>query len=226
MEYFLQVIHPPISITRNNLTTAHSINDWQSTNNNLQLSYNPSWIQTLISIEISACINGQNQTVSNNTTSLSPAQKELLINADNDSKIDVTIHYMPNNNLSNNQPQVIELSFVIAPQKTAQFPGGMTALELYFEENVINHIPCNNLEEYDIAIVEFTVDTKGNIINAQVAGQTYNASQYQNINNILLTAVKNMPQWQAAQYADGSATAQKFVAMVGNMTNCVTNVFK
>ncbi|MFT4667667.1 MAG: hypothetical protein ACI9XB_004640 [Gammaproteobacteria bacterium] len=52
----------------------------------------------------------------------------------------------------------------------------------------------------------------------------YNSSIDENVNELLLETIQNMPCWKPAEYANGLKVKQEFVLTVGNMESCVVNL--
>lgn len=208
-------IYPPFSITKERLASAKDLND-------LNKHYTYSWVLTYISVEISTFQGGEKVTLEGKDHSITPEQKKAMLAADSGSKIDVKVKYLPDNNL--NDPTIREINFSVSidPERDASYPGGMTQLNDYLNENVINSIPKDLFTGYKLAAVKFTIDEQGNVENAHIAW----SSEDEAIDARLLKTVNRMKKWLPAQYEDGTKVKQEFAFMIGNKESCNVNLLQ
>ena len=151
---------------------------------------------------------------------LTPQQKEMMHTADPGSEISISVLYIPENTLKQNDPKEIKFSFTIDPESEADFPGGRQQLTQYLRKNAIDKIPAGTFTNYDLVAVTFSVDEAGQIIDPHV----FSSTEDEQIDALLLEAVRNMPNWQAATYANGLKVRQKFALRVGSRENCMINL--
>jgi TonB family protein len=73
---------------------------------------------------------------------------------------------------------------------------------------------------YNFVAIKFTIDEAGQIINAHI----FQPSKDEDVDNLLLETICNMPNWKPAEYSNGKKVKQEFVLTVGNMENCMINL--
>ncbi len=208
-------IYPPFSITKERLTSAENLND-------LNKHYTYSWVLTYISVEISTFQGGNKINIGGKDDTITPEQKKAMLTADSGSKIDVKVKYLPDNNLNDLTIREINFSVSIDPERDATYPGGMTQLNDYLNENVISGIPKDLFTGYKLAAVKFTIDEQGNVENAHIAW----SSEDKAIDAQLLKTINRMKKWFPAQYEDGTKVKQEFAFMIGNKESCNVNLLQ
>jgi len=221
LNYEIHRIFPPISISKEQLKEVKTIGDFKNKANDRNMQYDPSWVKEFISVEISTSHKGETKKAVSKNDLLSPAQKELINMADTGSDIAVVVNYMPENNLTHNDPKATNFTFTIEPDQEAQFPDGQEQLKNYLKEKAIDNIPSNTFEGYDLTVVKFTVSPEGEITNAHLFGMEYQSSKNEEIDELLLETIRKMPCWKPAEYANGINVEQEFVLTVGNTKNCI-----
>ena len=214
-------IYPFISISKEKLNEVNTLSDLHDEANNLNHYYKSSWIREFISVEVLTSYKGGiRKAVSKNET-LSQEQKDNMKMADVGTGISVKIQYLPENTLSHNDMKEINFSFTVDPESEATFYGGQQQLEEYLKDNAIDKIPDGHFEGYDLAVVKFTISEEGEIMDAHIFGNEYRKSKDEKIDELLLEAICNMPNWKPAEYANGVKVKQEFALTVGSMESCV-----
>ncbi len=206
-------VYPPLSISKENLGKANTIID-------LNKYYKPSWVREYISVEVLASLNGNVKKMVNKNEVLTQEQKDLMSKADIGSNISVNVRYIPENTLKQNDPKELDFTFIIDPDNDAKYPGGQKQLQQYLKESVMDEIPADSFQGYDLTTVKFTITEDGQIEDAHVFWPT----QKEKTEELLLKAIQNMPNWEPATYSNGLKVKQEFVLTVGNMENCVVNL--
>ena len=84
-------------------------------------------------------------------------------------------------------------------------------------EEISAKIPKGSFKDFDLTAVKFTIDEAGKVINVHTFDSIYKTFENDNVDNILLMAISNMPQWKPAEYSDGTKVKQEFALTVGNM---------
>ncbi len=225
LQYGVQKVYPFLSVAKADITQLQNLRGLDTLMQNIRLEYSHDWIKEYVSVEISGWIDGQLRSELNESNDkLSPKQRDLLKNSDHGSEITVVVKYLPKNNLKENQVHELNFSFSFEPESDATFPGGLAKLMDYLREMVIDKLALNTYQGYDLSTIRFTVDADGTVINPHVFGDGYSDRPPPEVQALLLEAIKAMPCWQPAQYADGSLVAQDFAFNVGNMSNCVVNL--
>ena len=209
----VHTVYPPLAISRQNLEEANSIGD-------LNKFFKLSWIKEFIGVEIKANYQGKSEKVISNNELITIEQKELMGKADYGTDISIDVLYMPNNTLSHKEEKVFDFTFVIDPDHPATFIGGDEALNQYLQDSVITKIDKSSFKKYGLTAVNFTINEEGIIVDATM----FESSKDKQIDALLLDAVRNMPCWQAASYADGTKVKQKMVLAIGDRSSCVVNL--
>lgn len=207
-------VYPYISISKAALSEANSLLD-------LNKDYKSSWVKSYLSVEISTTYNGNIITSISENDILSKEQKDMMNRADAGTAISILVRYLPDNTLTHNDPRKMNFTLNVDPESEATYPGGQQQLEKYLRENAIDKIPANSFTGYDLAVVKFTVNEKGEIMNAHLFGTEYRNNKDKNVDVLLLEAIRNMPSWKPAEYANGTKASQDFAFTVGNMENCM-----
>lgn len=203
-------VYPSLSLTKDELSQAECLSD-------LSRYYEASWVKEYESVEISVIKGGTANQVFGKSEVISAEQKDLMHAADLGSQIEVTVSYLPENNLKINDLQEIKFMFYVEPDHDAKFIGELNS---YIKTHAIDQIPSESFVEYDMAAVKFTVDPRGNIVNIKI----FQSSNDEEIDALLLKTISDMPAWQPAKYADGTPAVQEFALIVGSKENCMTNL--
>ncbi len=213
-DYEINRALPYISINKKGLKEAKTLV-------NINRHYKPSWVKEFVAVEISATQNGQVKQVISKSDQLNSAQKKLMNTADVGSEITVTVKYIPDNTLKNNDVKKFNFGFTVQPESDAKYIGGKKALSRYLEKSAIAKVPNGTFKNYDLAMIKFDVNEKGKVINAKL----FNSCSSPKIDELLLETIRQMPDWKPAEYANGQKVKQEFVLAVGNMANCMMHTF-
>ncbi|MEO1260366.1 MAG: energy transducer TonB [Bacteroidota bacterium] len=213
LSYDIHRVYPPISMTKKQLKEAGTVSD-------LNEFYKTAWVKEYISVEVSTICQGKMRKAVSKDDTLSQEQKNIVQMADEGTEISVTVHYLPDNTLSHNDPKEVNFNVLIDPENDASFTGGQPQMEKYLKENLINKIPANVFRQHQLAAVKFTVDEKGRIADAHI----FWSSENEKTDQLLLATVCNMPDWQPAVFANGQKAKQEFALTVGDMESCVVNL--
>lgn len=213
VSYEITQVYEPLSLNMTEVENAESLAD-------LHRFYKPEWVKEFHNVEISGVVDGNLKSATSKSDKLTDEQKKLINKADFGTYLNVRIDYLPENTLKNNEPKVFDFSFRVNPEQEASFKEGELALKEYLNENVIEKIPTTYFEEHNITAVNFTVDTRGKVVDAYIV----DAPRTEAIEEMLLESVCNMPDWIAAEYADGTKVDQDFVLMAGDKRSCAVNL--
>jgi hypothetical protein len=209
-------IFPAISVSPVKLAEANTLKD-------LNKHFKPEWVSSYLAVNISAKTDMGINTEQSKNNILTEAQKQLIHEAQKGTAISVNIQYIPKNNLSQNDPKEWDFTFTIDPDNEAKFIGHENQLMQYLQENAISKLPENSFEGFDFVAIKFTIDESGAIVNPHIYGNEYRTSKNVQVDQILLEAIKAMPNWEAASYSNGKKAKQESVFTVGNHKNCVIN---
>lgn len=202
----------PLTITKDSIQKAKSLSD-------LDRFYKRSWIKEFLSVEVLTTQNGKLKKTISKDDHLTQKQKDVINNSDKGSDVKIKVRYIPENNLKQNPPREMDFSFQVAPIE-AKYSGGQDQLEKYLKENTIDKISANSIKEYNLTAVKFTVNKDGQIVNPHIV----ETSKDEKVDNLLVQAISNMSNWNPAEYADGTKTAQDFVLSVGDHRSCTLNL--
>lgn len=217
LPYEVNRVYAPLSIDKEQLKEACTIVD-------LHPHYKPSWIREFIFVEVLTSQEGKAKKAVGKDDTLTKEQKELLITADIGAEIAVNIRYIPENTLADNEPKTFDFKFLVNPEKEATYVGGMQALRHYLKEKAIDKISADSFENYDLSAIKFTINEKGEVIDAHVFADEYRKSNYEKTDALLLESIRAMPCWKPAEYANGRKVKQEFVLTVGNHQSCMINL--
>lgn len=209
----VNINYPFLSISQEQLNEANTLSD-------LNHNFKNEWVREYLSVEISTLHNGKLLKEVGENNHLNQVQKEFLKDLQLPAIITVKVQYIPENSLKHNQPKEEVFSFSINPAISASYKGGHDKLESYLQKNAVSKIPGNIFKEYDLAIIKFTINEMGQIIDAFV----FQSSKDQTIDELLLKTVCGMSDWNPAQHANGKKVKQEFVFTIGNHKSCNINL--
>jgi TonB family protein len=105
-----------------------------------------------------------------------------------------------------------EYVVTVIPETEAEYPGGYKQLTEYLNENVFSKISEKNTsEKIQQAILRFTVNEDGQIVDTRIAKTT----TYPKIDELLLDATNKMPKWTPAENSKGIKVKQEFSIPLG-----------
>jgi TonB family protein len=144
---------------------------------------------------------------------LNTEQINLLSSTQLGTDIDIHITYQSKNSVTNhNEESRLNYSATIVPETEAEYPGGYQQLTQYIKEKVIDKISANGSEKLQQAVVDFTVNTEGEIADVRISRTSGNPKT----DKLLLKVINNMPKWRPAEDSKGSKVDQKFEFTVWN----------
>lgn len=191
-------------ITLDTLMNAQTLND-------LNARYKSDWVATYHSVEIATKCAGQVEKAVGKNDTLTTAQIALLGRATADCGITITVDYIPDNKLKDNPARTMDFSLRIRPIREAKYPGGMAALNAYFEEKVIAEIPPHIQEQIEDARVRFFVNERGQVVEVSLL----RATQNEQVDQLLVETVCNIPRWTPAEDSKGEPVVQEFEFRLG-----------
>jgi len=214
LEYEIHKIYPFISITKGELLAAEKLED-------LHKRYKSEWIKEYFSVEIFALKNGKEQSAFGKNNVLTKEQKALMASADTGTEIKVKVNYLPENNLKQNEPKLMEFEFSVLPEFAAQFPEEEINLKKYLKETAIDKMGKTVLKGYEMAAYIFTINESGEAVDPKIDWSSKDAGT----DELMISTICNMPNWNPAQYDNGLKVKQEMVLLVGNMESCVAHLF-
>ena len=95
----------------------------------------------------------------------------------------------------------------LAPEISAEFPGGANKMTRYFLENFMNKLAItqDDLVIFKSPAVSWTVDDTGKVVDVKII----KSSNISNVDNLLLDVTVKMPLWRPAENA-GKKVKQVF----------------
>lgn len=215
VHYQVDYLHPALSIDRSQLSEATDING-------LNQYFDETWVAEYKSVAITAIVDSKEQRAFAQNDKLTNEQISILRKVDSGTEIKVDVNYIPDNSLSHNDVKTYSFSFQLQPETMALFPGGAKALDNYLEAKLARHIKSSDLDDYVLASATFIVDDSGNITDINL----FNSSRDAEIDKVLLDAVRDMPSWTPARYADGRIVSQSIAVSIGDPESCSINLLK
>lgn len=213
LPFEVRKIDPYINLDYEQLQTAETLMD-------INPHFPTEWIKEYIQVEVSTEEAGLSRRTRGLNANLSPQQKEQLLSADENTRITIDVQYYPNNNLKQVEVREFNFSFIVQPSQDARFPGGLEALQDYFQNKAIKTIPDSTFTGYDLAVITFTIDESGAVQDVQL----FESSKNKATDQLLIETVSGMPCWQPASFYGGQPAVQKFAFTVGNHDNCILNL--
>lgn len=175
--------------------------------------YRSSWVAEYIAVEVAAGCRGEIHKGVSKDDRLTDEQLRILQTADPNCPIEVAVDYIPKNNLTYNPPRKMSFSLRMVPIFEAKYPGGLAQLKRYFKEQIMDQIPATVFGQIERSIVQFQVTGEGQVADVQVL----RTSGDREIDQLMLEAICNMPQWRPAKNAEGRTISQTFQFDMGTM---------
>jgi len=201
------------SISEFAIDTAETLQD-------LNPYFKSAWVKEYLKVEIITLQDGKKISAFSKSQKLTKDQKLGLINADDNSDIEVLISYLPDNNLVKNEPKKADFTLLKIPGNEAQFKGGLAAFRKYMESEAFDLINGPEAFGKEITAIRFTVNDSGQITEVEIQESS---NDFQ-IDEILKQAICSMPEWQPAEFKSGRNIDQTFVFTAGNLQSCKINL--
>ncbi|MFT4534591.1 MAG: hypothetical protein ACJA1A_002357 [Saprospiraceae bacterium] len=173
------------------------------------------WINKYHLVKITATCGGNTISIESENDQLNKSQIQALSNADLGSDINVTVKYNPKNSTEENIRE-INFTYTIVPETEARFTEDYQDLKAYIKTHVIDKLSEDKLKNIKNATVRFTIDEEGNSTNTIVEIST----KFNDIDQLLIDMITDMPAWKPAAVKDGSNVKQDFILNVGSMIGC------
>ena len=206
-------IYAPLSIEYAALQSATTLGD-------LNRQFDAGWIRSYLDVELTTVQDGSRRSTHSKSDRLTEQQLEQLAQADFGSIATVAINYVPENTLRDNPPREHRFSFTVRPETSATYAAGEQALTYQLQRQILPAVPAGLFGENDVAAITFLVNAAGQVVEPAV----YTSSGSEEVDRVLLDAVRGLSDWNPARYSDGTATAQTFSLLVGNPRSCLVNL--
>ncbi len=169
--------------------------------------YPVNWISSYTSVEIQSLSAEKTMKAISTTDTLNTEQKNLLKMVDVGTDLIFKINYSYNtpvtHTIENNE---LFTTLTIIPEKEAEYIGGNNQMKNYISESGINKIPKETIKEFRQAVIHFTIDTDGKIVEASIIKTSGNSKT----DSLLLETINQMPKWKPAETMNGLKVKQKF----------------
>ena len=175
--------------------------------------YPASWVSGYISAEIQTTYGREKYRSVGKDDLLTADQKALLSAVDLGSEVFIHVRYKPE---GETDEKSIRFSYVIAPDLSAEYPGGDEQLRQYIKEQAIDKIPVDFASELQVAKVKFNINAEGETADAHITVSSGDEA----IDKLLLQTIQKMGKWKPAENAEGKKVIQSFELSVGNMIGC------
>ncbi|BDS15477.1 energy transducer TonB [Aureispira anguillae] len=183
----------------------------------ISTDYPASWVTNYESTLIVAICGGKVKKAVGENASLSPAQKNILKNADLNTDIRIEVQYKSENAATRMlETNKMDFTLTVVPEVEAVYSGGEKQLTEYLAANVIAKISDKIAKKDQQGIISFVVNKKGSVVETEVQ-ETFGDSK---LDQVLLDALYKMPKWKPAQSSTGVNVEQKFELIVGNRMGC------
>ena len=202
-----------LSVTRTALLKAETIAD-------LNPHYKPEWVAEYLRVDIATSNNNSVHVESGPTGTLTARQKTQLANRDDGTPVTITVHYIPNNTLSQKEERTIDFTILVEPDYDATYAGGAQQLEAYLSSYNLKEKAKGKVAQYLLSGVAFTVAENGDIVDVKIAQTT----EDQQLDELLLEVACNMPRWNPATYLSGKPVSQDLMLTLGDRESCLVNV--
>lgn len=198
------------SILKEKISSAKTMSD-------LNPGYPSSWINRHLSADLEVTCNGKTLKASSPNDTLTTEQKSLLARADLGTDILINVKYNPRNSLYDEKVvREIEFAYTVTPPIEAKYPKGEEELKQYLKERSVDKIPKDVYDQLENATVTFTINKYGQVTNAHVT----EPSNVENIDELMLKVICNMPDWIPAENSKGEKVEQEFRFSLGYMIGC------
>ena len=171
-------------------------------------NYPSSWIQGYNSVSISGVVNGEEWEGVGKDEVLSERQKEILASAP---EVFICVQYQQKNTENLVQNRQMNVTLVSTPETSAEFNGGYEKLVQYLRAHSEERIVAKDFRYLPKAAISFLINEEGNAENVVID----NSSKDEEIDQLLVKVIKEMPQWEAGVNAKGQPVKQKFILAIG-----------
>lgn len=194
----------PYLLTLDTLNQAKTLND-------INARYKSSWVASYLSVELSSTCGGVVKKAVGTDDKLTDQQLDILKMADFGCRIDVIVDYIPQNTLKDNPPRKMNFALTVIPIIEAKYPGGYHHLKTYLKENILDKIDNATVEQVALARVRFYINEEGQASDPEI----FLTSDHEQIDQLILQAIDNMPTWSPAKDANGKIISQGFEFTLG-----------
>lgn len=171
-------------------------------------SYPNNWIKDYNSVKIVATIDGKDVEAVGPNDQLTTEQKEIFKHATN---VLINVHYQKENHENLVQNRQMNVALIVTPKNEAHFKDGYEKMIAYFKNNSIDKIEEKQFRYMPQPTISFVIKKDGSVSSVELT----ETSRDDEIDDLLISLVKGMPNWNAAVNSEGDAVEQEFVLMIG-----------
>ncbi len=188
------------TITRKQLNEANSIGD-------LIEYYPSSWIVSYTSVKIGVIKNGKETKEFGKNNVFTKKQFQLLNSVKISDVVKIKVDYKTKNSVTEElEKSEMVINMVVVPDVGASFDGGYDTMITYLKENTSTSLQTFNFQANNGAVVCFSIDEKGKVINVNVKETSGNYE----VDKELINLIKAMPAWKPAKNIKGETVIQEF----------------
>ncbi len=187
-------------ITEEKIKAAKSLSDI--------IEYYPSnWIKDYTSVEIIKKYQGEEIKVVGKNETFTNSQRNMFKTITSGDEVLITVNYNTRNPVTNDkEKRQIKVTFNVTPEVAAEYVGGYDEMITYLNDHSLDEFSKKNLEELQFSTILFTVRENGQVDNVRID----KTSGYDDIDDILVRIITEMPKWTAARNAKGVNVSQEF----------------
>ena len=175
-------------------------------------NYPSSWIDECESIEIRVEKNGEIEKGISTGEQLNKEQISILRTAIVGSDIQIKVNYRRGNTITKElEYKQMNLIFTVIPETEAKYPKGKEVLIKQLKEQGQKQLAKYAKEQVDFASISFIVNEKGEIDRIRLNTSSGN----DDVDTILLSIIREMPQWIPAKDGLGNFVEQEFLFSTG-----------
>jgi hypothetical protein len=189
------------AITEEKLKNAQSISD-------VIENYPSNWITDYNSVTVATTINEITIEAIGPDDKLTKEQKAIFETATN---ILLVVQYQKANNKNEIQNRQMNVSLVVTPEVEAKYKGGYEKMITYLKDKTLSSINDKNFNHLPQPSISFIVDGDGKVENVKLVKTSHDNE----IDSLLINALKNMPNWKPATNKNGKKIKQEFMLNVG-----------
>jgi hypothetical protein len=173
-----------------------------------------------VAVEIAGISNGKTIISESPDNKLTMDQKNLLNSIDPGTDINIRVFFkyrsLVKNDTAANKVLIGHIPVTAIPAKEAEYEGGFKGLTEYLHQNIFALIGKNNRAKVQNAVVKFIISEQGVIGDVKL----FRRSEDLKTDQIILDAIKKMPNWKPAQNSKGQKIKQEFSIPLGIEGGC------
>jgi len=171
-------------------------------------NYPSNWITAYNSVTVATTVNGKTIEAIGPDDKLTIEQKEILKTASN---ILLIVQYQKENNKNEIQNRQMNVALIVTPVIEAEYVGGYENMISYLKTNSLKRINDKNFSHLPQPSISFVINENGIVENVKLEATSWD----EEIDQLLVELVQNMPKWSPAVNKEGKTIEQEFILNVG-----------